>query len=213
MAKQPDDGENAHHAAAAAPQPQGGAIDGEQPAPATPVQPPPLPPPFVKPATVPGLVRRLRRLADLSQRQLAKAAGVSPATVARTESGALLPSLPALLRLLAVAQLRLVVTDADGRVIHPMREWDDTKDGGHRAFPAHLDLILEPHHGEWWADIYGLARPPETYHRDRAWRDARRRRSQWEVRVRQFRGEPPPPDPDRDPHWWYKLQWERRRPR
>lgn len=172
-----------------------------QPAPA----PPALPPPQVGPDTVPGLVRKVRRLADLSQRELAQAAQVSPTTVARVERGALTPSLGMLLRLLAAARLVLVVADEQGRVIQPMRTWDDTRDGAGRRFPAHLDLILDPRGGDWWADIYGLARPPETFHRDRRWRDARRRRSQWEVRVKQLRSAPEPPDPDRNPNGWRRL--------
>jgi transcriptional regulator with XRE-family HTH domain len=167
----------------------------------TAVSPPALPAPYVGPDTIPGLVRRLRRLTNLSQRELAEAAKVAPTTVARVESGELMPSLRMLMRLLAVGRLLLVVTDEQGRVIAPMRTWDETRDGGERRFPAHLDLILDPRAGEWWADTYGLARPPETFHRDRQRRDARRRRSQWEVRVQQFRGAPEPPDPDRQRRW------------
>ncbi|WP_233579430.1 hypothetical protein [Verrucosispora sp. FIM060022] len=40
-----------------------------------------------------------------------------------------------------------------------------------------------------------VARPPETFHRCPADREARRRRSQWEVRVAKYRNVPPPPDP------------------
>jgi hypothetical protein len=74
-----------------------------------------------------------------------------------------------------------------------MQTWDETLDGAERRYPAHLDTILDPKYGEWWGDVYGLVRPPETFHRDRARRDAQRRRSQWEVRVAKHRGEPPPP--------------------
>lgn len=179
-----------------------GAADPAQ----TSVDPPELSPPTISKGMIPGLVRTIRRLADLSQRELALTAKVSRSTVARVESGELTPSLGMLLRLLAVARLNLVVIDEQGRVVQPMRVWDDTRDGAERQFPAHLDLILDPKRGEWWADVYGLARPPETFHRDRAWRDARRRRSQWEIRVDQFRGTPPPPDPERDPLWWRRFQ-------
>ena len=44
-----------------------------------------------------------------------------------------------------------------------MRDWEDTRDGAERRYPSHLDTILDPEPGEWWADIYGLARPPETF--------------------------------------------------
>jgi transcriptional regulator with XRE-family HTH domain len=157
------------------------------------VQPPPAPSPSVAAETVAGLVRSVRRRCDASQRELAAAAKLSPSTVARIESGSLIPSLGVLLRLLAVGRLVLVVTDEDGKVVRPMQIWDETRDGADRQFPAHLDLILDPGFGEWWADGYGLARPPETLHRNRRLRDAMRRRSQWEVRVERFRNDPPPP--------------------
>lgn len=147
---------------------------------------------------LPGLIRRVRRIADLSQRELASRAGVSTATVNRIETGTLVPRLHTLQRLLASADLRLVVVDSDGRVVAPMRTWQDLTDDGGRRYPAHLDTVIDPRPGEWWADIYGLARPPETFRRNRAIRDQERRRSQWEVRVAQHRNEPPP----RDPRWW-----------
>ncbi|HEX6325170.1 MAG TPA: helix-turn-helix transcriptional regulator [Jiangellaceae bacterium] len=164
------------------------------------IEPPPLPPPFVTAESVPGLVRAVRRRADKSQRELAKAAGVARSTVAKLETGDLTPSLPTLVRMLEVADLALVATDPNGTVVQPMSSWDDTRDGGGKLFPAHLDLIIDPKWGEWWADKYGLARPPETYHRDRAYRDAKRALSQWAVRVQQFRHDPMPENPD-SPLW------------
>ncbi|MGC5029014.1 hypothetical protein [Micromonospora sp. DT229] len=98
-------------------------------------------------------------------------------------------------RLLGSAGLYLVAVDQEGRVVLPMEVWDDTRDGADRRYPAHLNTILDPEPGEWWADIYGLARPPETFHRCRFDREARRRRSQWEVRVAKYRNVPPPPNP------------------
>lgn len=145
-----------------------------------------------------GLVRRARRIADLSQRQMAGRAGVSPGTVGRVESGTMTPSLAVLQRMLAAAGLCLAVIDHDGHVIQPMEIWDETLDGAGRRYPSHLDTILDPRPGEWWADQYGLARPPETFHRDRRYRDAARKLSQWEVRAAQHRADPQPPDP----HEW-----------
>lgn len=58
---------------------------------------------------VPGLVRRARRTADLSQRDLAAALGVSQSMVARWETGRSVPCLALLARLLRLAGLRLVV--------------------------------------------------------------------------------------------------------
>jgi len=164
------------------------------------IEPPPLPPPFVTAESVPGLVRAVRRRADKSQRELAKAAGLARSTVARLETGDLTPSLATLVRILEVADLDLVAIDKQGTVVQPMSSWDDTRDGGGKLFPAHLDLIIDPKWGEWWADKYGLARPPETYHRDRAYRDAKRALSQWAVRVQQFRHDPVPENPD-SPLW------------
>mgnify|MGYP002620543377 FL=1 len=143
-----------------------------------------------------GLVRRARRIADLSQRELARRAGLAPSTVARIETGEVMPSLEVMQRILDTAGLSLVVVDRDGHVIQPMRDVADIHDGADRRYPAHLDTILDPRPGEWWGDQYGLARPPETFYRDRRRRDARRALSQWEVRAKQYRGLPPPPDPD-----------------
>jgi transcriptional regulator with XRE-family HTH domain len=147
--------------------------------------------------SLPGLIRKARRIADLSQRELARRARISSTTVGRVEAGTLVPSLQTLEQMLNAARLLLVVVDADGRVVRPMQIWQDVFDGADRLYPAHLDTILDPRFGEWWADTYGLARPPETFRRNRRIRDAERRRSQWEVRVAQYRNDPPPPEPGR----------------
>jgi len=147
---------------------------------------------------LPGMVRRVRRMADLSQRELARRIGVSAATVGRIEAGTLMPSVTTIERILRAAGLQLVVVDQNGRVVTPMEMWHDVADGAARLYPAHLDTILDPYSGEWWADRYGLARPPETFRRNRAIRDMERRRSQWEVRVAKYRNVPPPPHPPRE---------------
>jgi transcriptional regulator with XRE-family HTH domain len=143
---------------------------------------------------VPGLLRRARRLADLSQHQLADKAKVPQSTVARIESGKLAPSLKTFQRLLSAAGLSLVVIDGEGRVVLPMRESDDTRNGGDRRYPSHLDTVLDPRTGEWWGDAYGLARPPETFWRNRARRDAQRAISEYETRAHLHRHESPPPE-------------------
>lgn len=155
------------------------------------------------PATLPiaGMVRRVRRIAAVSQRELAERAAVASSTVSRVESGALLPTVALLERFLRVAGLRLVVVDDQRREVLPMQVWDDTRDGADRRYPPHVDTILDPMEGEWWGDRYGLARPPETFHRDEYRRRVQRRRSQWEVRVAQYRHDPPPPDPLHDRRW------------
>ncbi|MDP9797978.1 transcriptional regulator with XRE-family HTH domain [Catenuloplanes nepalensis] len=142
---------------------------------------------------VAGLVRRARRMSDMSQRDLARWAEVSAGAVARVETGGLAPSVALLERMLGVAGLHLVVVDPEGRIVQPMAVWDETYDGAGRRYPAHLSTILDPRAGEWWGDRYGLARPPETFHRSPELRERQRRRSVWEVRVAQFRNVPPPP--------------------
>lgn len=141
-----------------------------------------------------GLVRAARRRADCSQRELAERAGVAASTVGRVEAGSLVPSLGLLRRLLGAAGLALVAVDAEGRLVVPMRDdRDDLRDGAGRRYPSHLDTVVDPGPGDWWGDRYGLTSPPETFHRDREVRDARRRRSRWEVRVAQHRHLAPPP--------------------
>jgi transcriptional regulator with XRE-family HTH domain len=140
----------------------------------------------------------------MSQRELAKHAHVSASSIAEIETGTVLPSLPALQRILNAASYQLVVVDADGRLVVPLEVWQDTADGGGRRYPAHLDTILDPEFGDWWADCYGLARPPETFRRNRTYRDHERRRSQWEVRVKQLRHAPFPRLP---PDWRPGDEW------
>jgi transcriptional regulator with XRE-family HTH domain len=139
-----------------------------------------------------GLLRAARRRADLSQRDLARAAKIHPSTVGRIEAGELQPSLEIFRRLLGAAGLYFAVVDDDGRVVHPMCDREDLLDGAERRYPAHLDVIPDPTPGEWWGGKYGLSRPPETFHRDRRYRDERRKASQWEVRVAKYRHVPPP---------------------
>ncbi|WP_171058248.1 helix-turn-helix domain-containing protein [Modestobacter altitudinis] len=117
-----------------------------------------------------ALVRRIRRTADLSQRELARALGVSAGAVAQAESGA--RDLPATVlgRAAELAGLRFALLDASGGEVPAM---DDAavRDRGGRLFPAHLD----PRHGDvaWWhgPERYSRERPEYTYDRDRRERD------------------------------------------
>jgi len=86
----------------------------------------------------PGMLRRTRRTADLSQRELAAALGVAQATVARWETGVTSPNLETVCRLAEIAGLRLVLVDEQGRSVPPMAE-DALRDRAGRRFPAHLD--------------------------------------------------------------------------
>ena len=84
-------------------------------------------------------VVRVRRLADLSQRDLATRVGVSPSTVSRLESGLIAPTVDLYERMLALAGLRLAVLDAAGREVAPVPV-DTVRDNQGRRFPAHLDV-------------------------------------------------------------------------
>ena len=126
-----------------------------------------------------GLLRRIRRVADLSQRELAQKGGSSRATIAAAEAGTRGLDARHLARLAAVAGLRLALVDGDGAEIAPM-DGAAVRDEGGRRFPAHLDT----RHGDegWWHDPHHVGREPVEYTFDR---DRRRR-----DRVRAVRGAP-----------------------
>lgn len=136
-------------------------------------------------------VRQARRRAVKSQREFAEAVGVSRSTLAAVEAGRQVPGVGLLERLLAAGGMTLVavaVEDEGGTgerllFVSPLEEFDgDCRDGADRRYPAHLALVVDPMPGEWWGDTYALARPPETFYRDRTLREIRRSLSQWEVR-------------------------------
>ena len=85
-----------------------------------------------------GYVRRARRLADLSQRDLADILGLSRAAVGRLESTPGRVDLPTMEAILALADLRLAVVDSAGRPVDAVPV-DTLRDHGNRRFPAHLD--------------------------------------------------------------------------
>ncbi|WP_181779755.1 helix-turn-helix domain-containing protein [Pseudonocardia pini] len=159
------------------------------------------------PLNVSGLVRAVRRRADLSQRELADRAGVAKTTVERIEAQRVVPTLRGLEKLLSVADLALVATDQQYRLVQPMLDvpGGGLLDGAGRRYPAHSDVVLLADGGRrsWWGGKYGLARPPETYHRSRGYREAMRKYSQWDVGRPRHRGTRPPLTPE---------QWLRRYP-
>jgi transcriptional regulator with XRE-family HTH domain len=126
--------------------------------------------------SLPGLLRRIRRTADLSQRELARAGGLPRSTVAAAEAGTRGLDARTLARLAAVAGLRLALLDTEGREVAPM-DAAAVRDGGDRHFPAHLDT----RHGDegWWHGPHRFDRDPVTYtfDRDRRYRDVRRARA------------------------------------
>jgi transcriptional regulator with XRE-family HTH domain len=121
------------------------------------------------------MLRRIRRQADLSQRGLAQACGLSQPVVARAENGRRDFPAGALARAAELAGFRLVLAGADGREVTPMRE-DAVRDMGHRRFPAHLDTRYSE--DDWWHGQHRYARdqPWYTFDRERRLRDEYRRR-------------------------------------
>ena len=88
--------------------------------------------------TGPGVIRRIRRQAGVSQRRLAELAGVSKSTVARWETGQTSPSLDVATGLAGLAGLWLVLVSSHGDEVAPMRS-TAVKDLARRHYPAHLD--------------------------------------------------------------------------
>ena len=89
---------------------------------------------------VPGLVRRIRRILDVSQRGLAALIDVSQSVVARWETGRTSPRVSVVLQLFRLAGLRAAVHDVEsGEVVEPMRD-DGARDRADRRYPAHVDL-------------------------------------------------------------------------
>ncbi|MEX5718328.1 helix-turn-helix domain-containing protein [Geodermatophilus maliterrae] len=121
-----------------------------------------------------GILRRIRRTADVSQRELAERSGLSKTAIATAEAGTRGLDARNLARAAAVAGLRLALLDGDGVEIVPM-DGDAVRDDGGRRFPAHLDT----RHGDdgWWHGPHRYDRPPVTYTftRDRGTRDRLRR--------------------------------------
>ena len=107
------------------------------------------------PLPIPGIIRRVRRDADLSQRDLAALLGVDQSLVARWETGELCPAVALLERVLAMGGFRLAVVSvapeqeqpagsgtaerSAAAEASPMRA-DAVRDRQRRRFPSHLDV-------------------------------------------------------------------------
>jgi transcriptional regulator with XRE-family HTH domain len=121
-----------------------------------------------------GALRRIRRIADLSQRELAAGIGVSKSAVAAVEGGRRGLDARVLARAADLAGLRLVLVDEAGRAVPGMDPGAVVDEAG-RRYPAHLDTRYTDE--GWWHDEHRYSRPRlwYTFDRDRGRRDATRR--------------------------------------
>ena len=95
---------------------------------------------------IPGMVRRIRRILDVSQRGLAALISVSQSAVARWETGRTSPRMSVVERLLHMARLRMDFHDEDtGEEVGPMRA-DGARTHAGSRYPAHTDLTATG----WW---------------------------------------------------------------
>ncbi len=124
---------------------------------------------------LPGLVRRIRRTADVSQRELATRTGVSKSTIAAVEAGSRDLGVTRLAILAEVAGLRLALVDGEGREV-PGMDPDGARDATRRRLPAHLDTRHTDEVADRWAHRPDRQQPWFTFGLDRAGRDHRRAR-------------------------------------
>lgn len=128
---------------------------------------------------IPGLVRRVRRILDVSQRGLAALIDVSQSAVARWETGRTSPRADVLHRLFRLAGLRATVHDrTTGEEVGPMRN-DGARTHGGSRYPAHTDLRATG----WWVPS-GLMSTMAAFHR---WWDRSRARRDPMIRFRTCR--------------------------
>jgi transcriptional regulator with XRE-family HTH domain len=98
-------------------------------------------------------VRRARREAQLSQREMATKVGISKSALARIESGEGEPSIATIFELLAVAGYFLIAVTPEGQLLRPF-DVEGARDLGGRRFPAHRQ-VFRTMRGDfadyWWS--------------------------------------------------------------
>ena len=128
----------------------------------------------VAPIDVTGLLRRIRRTTDLSQRELAARLHVSKTAVAAFECGTRAIDVDLLAAAAALAGLRIALLDEAGAEVRGMRP-DGVRDRGGRRFPAHLDTVLSEERASRWEHRPQLRQPTYTFDRRDPWADAESR--------------------------------------
>ncbi|WP_104525148.1 helix-turn-helix domain-containing protein [Blastococcus atacamensis] len=126
--------------------------------------------PDVSRLDVSAALRRIRRTADLSQRQIAERAGISKSAIARAESGSAGLDVDALAACAALAGLRIALLDSEGREVGGMIR-DAVRDGAGRRFPAHLDPVLSDEERGRWEHRRDREQPTYTFSRRSPWQE------------------------------------------
>src|SRR3954471_23217590 len=139
-----------------------------------PLQWPPGDPAQMPAFDLPGLLRRIRRSADLSQRELAARLSVSKSAIAAAESRAGGLDARVLAQAAELAGLRLTLVDDSGAEVGGMADGAVRDDAG-RRYPAHLDTRYGD--VDWWhgRERYSRPQPWYTFDRVRYTRDDWRR--------------------------------------
>ena len=123
---------------------------------------------------VPGIVMRVRRICDLSQRDLGAAIGLDHSQIARIESARRRVDLSLLARILSLAGMRMAILDRDGNEVRPVA-LDVLRDNAGRRMPAHLDVVASPERSfTALLDAHSTRPAPQAGYRHRARRDQRR---------------------------------------
>ncbi|MGW9167482.1 helix-turn-helix domain-containing protein [Agromyces sp. NPDC055658] len=123
-----------------------------------------------------GVVLRVRRQLDLSQRDLARRLGVSHAAIARVEANRNGIDVADLERLVGLAGMRLAVLDESGAETAPIPP-DWVRDNAGRRLPVHLDVRPpDDRPRSRLTDIHYDRAEPNAWYHHRAHRDERRAR-------------------------------------
>jgi transcriptional regulator with XRE-family HTH domain len=119
----------------------------------------------VRAMDIPALLRVVRRLRSISQRELAALAGVPPSTIDRVEAGRSDPRVQTLAKILEAVGLELGV-QVGGRFVEVDADREQLVDGAGRHFPPHWEVEevrwLDSYWG-WWRKNPNVRSFPPTH--------------------------------------------------
>ena len=123
---------------------------------------------------VAGFMMRVRRICDLSQRELGGVLGFEQSQVARMESSRRRVDVSLFSEILSLAGLRIAVVDEDGVEVAPVPH-DVLRDNAGRRMPAHLDVrpTSDPPRSTL-VDTHPERAAPRAWYHHRTKRDRRR---------------------------------------